>query len=77
MGSIGFSEILLIILLILILFGPEKLPELGKVIGKVLKELKKAEGEVKNAFEESVRLESEDPLKNNQKDGERKHQENG
>lgn len=77
MGSIGFSEILLIILLILILFGPEKLPELGKAIGKVLKELKKAEGELKNAFEESVRLESEDPLKNNQKDGERKHKENG
>lgn len=77
MGSIGFSEILLIILLILILFGPEKLPELGKTAGKVLKELKKAEGEVKNAFEESVRLESEDLLKINQKDSEKEHKENG
>ncbi|MDO3682024.1 twin-arginine translocase TatA/TatE family subunit [Paenibacillus ehimensis] len=39
-GNIGFSEILLIGLIALLLFGPNKLPELGRALGKTLREFK-------------------------------------
>ncbi len=42
MFNIGFAEILLILLIILILFGPSKLPELAKGMGNAIKEFKKA-----------------------------------
>lgn len=42
MGNIGLGEILLIALIALLLFGPKKLPELGKAVGKGLHEFKKA-----------------------------------
>jgi sec-independent protein translocase protein TatA len=40
--NIGFSEILLIGIVALILFGPQKLPEIGKMVGKTLNEFKKS-----------------------------------
>ncbi|MCP3775879.1 twin-arginine translocase TatA/TatE family subunit [Paenibacillus sp. MZ04-78.2] len=40
LGNIGFSEILLIGLIALLLFGPNKLPELGRALGKTLREFK-------------------------------------
>lgn len=42
MGKIGFSEILLILLVIVLLFGGRKIPELMKGIGQGMKEFKKA-----------------------------------
>lgn len=42
MGPIGASSLLLIALIALLLFGPNKLPELGKAIGKTLREFKHA-----------------------------------
>jgi sec-independent protein translocase protein TatA len=39
--NIGFTEILLIGIVALILFGPQKLPEIGKMVGKTLNEFKK------------------------------------
>lgn len=42
MGWLGMGEIIVILLLALILFGPQKLPELGRVIGNGLREFKKA-----------------------------------
>ena len=39
-GNIGFGELLLIGLLALILFGPNKLPELGRSLGKTIREFK-------------------------------------
>lgn len=77
MGSIGYGEILLIILLIFILFGPEKLPELGKAIGKAVKEFKKAESEVKNALGESFKSESANSLEVSEKDSKEKQEKNG
>ncbi|HOK52145.1 MAG TPA: twin-arginine translocase TatA/TatE family subunit [Bacteroidales bacterium] len=44
----GGSEILLILLVILILFGADKLPELARSLGKGLNEVKKASDEIKN-----------------------------
>ena len=42
MGKIGFSEILLILLVVILLFGGRKIPELMKGIGQGMKEFKKA-----------------------------------
>ncbi|MFH0802089.1 MAG: twin-arginine translocase TatA/TatE family subunit [bacterium] len=42
MGNLGFGEIVLIALVALILFGPKKLPELGKALGKGFHDFKKA-----------------------------------
>jgi TatA/E family protein of Tat protein translocase len=41
-SNIGFSEILLILLIIIILFGPKKIPELAQSLGKGIREFKKA-----------------------------------
>lgn len=51
MGSIGLGEIFLIVFIALLLFGPKRLPELGKALGKAIREFKKAENEVKNVFQ--------------------------
>jgi sec-independent protein translocase protein TatA len=42
MFNLGFAEVLIILLIILILFGPSKLPELAKGMGNAIKEFKKA-----------------------------------
>ena len=59
MGSLGMPEIIVIFLLALIVFGPRKLPEIGKMLGKGLAEFKKASNELKQTWEEEVRLEKE------------------
>lgn len=59
MGSLGMQEIIVIFVLALIVFGPRKLPELGKSLGRGLSEFKKASNELKQTWEEEVRLEKE------------------
>jgi sec-independent protein translocase protein TatA len=59
MGSLGMQEIIVIFILALIIFGPRKLPELGKSLGKGLAEFKKASNELKQTWEEEVRLDKE------------------
>ncbi|MFO8191417.1 MAG: twin-arginine translocase TatA/TatE family subunit [Bacillota bacterium] len=49
-GKIGIWEILLILIVALIIFGPAKLPELGKSIGNGLREFKKATRELKDTI---------------------------
>jgi sec-independent protein translocase protein TatA len=46
MGNLGFGELLLIGVALLIFFGPAKLPELGKALGKSIHEFKKASREL-------------------------------
>lgn len=41
MGSLGFQEIIVIFLLALLIFGPKKLPEIGRSLGNAIRELKK------------------------------------
>jgi TatA/E family protein of Tat protein translocase len=62
MGSLGMQEIIVIFLIALIVFGPRKLPELGKTIGKGLAEFKKASNELKQTWEDEVQLEKEKEL---------------
>ncbi len=59
MGNLGMQEIIVIFVLALIIFGPRKLPEIGKSLGKGLAEFKKASNELKQTWEEEVRLEKE------------------
>ena len=59
MGSLGMQEIIVIFVLALIIFGPRKLPELGKSLGKGIAEFKKASNELKQTWEDEVRLEKE------------------
>ncbi|HLQ72375.1 MAG TPA: twin-arginine translocase TatA/TatE family subunit [Bacillota bacterium] len=42
LGSIGFPSLILIIIVALIIFGPKKLPEIGKAAGETLREFKKS-----------------------------------
>ena len=49
MGNFGFSELLLIGAVVLLFFGPSRLPELGKSLGKGIREFKKATREVADA----------------------------
>jgi len=56
-GPIGFPELLVIFVIALIVFGPRKLPELGKSLGKSLAEFKRASNELRSTLEEEVRLE--------------------
>jgi len=59
MGNIGTQEIIIIFIIALIVFGPRKLPEIGKTIGKGLAEFKKASNELRNTWEEEVKIDKE------------------
>jgi len=52
MGSIGYPEILVILLIALLLFGPKKLPEVGRTLGKAMRELRKMAREFSSSVEE-------------------------
>ena len=56
-GSIGMPELIIIFVIALIIFGPRKLPELGRSLGKSIAEFKKASNELKSTLEEEIRLE--------------------
>jgi TatA/E family protein of Tat protein translocase len=55
-GSLGGAELLIILVLALLLFGPRKLPEIGRTIGKGLTEFRKATSEFKTNLEREVDL---------------------
>ena len=58
-GSIGMPELIIILTLALIIFGPRKLPELGRSLGKSLGEFKRASNELRNTLDEEIRLEEQ------------------
>lgn len=58
-GSLGMPELVIIFVIALIVFGPRKLPELGKSLGKSLAEFKRASNELRNSLEEEIRVEEE------------------
>src|SRR5260221_14771562 len=58
-GSIGMPELIIIFVIALIIFGPRKLPELGRSLGKSLAEFKRASNELRSTLEEEIRVEEQ------------------
>src|SRR5215212_140440 len=56
-GSLGVPELLLIFAVVLIVFGPRRIPEIGRTLGKFMGEFRKATDDLKNTIEREVRLE--------------------
>ncbi|MFI5181207.1 MAG: twin-arginine translocase TatA/TatE family subunit [Thermoanaerobaculia bacterium] len=54
MGNIGMPELIMILVLALLLFGPQKLPEIGKQVGKALGEFKRTSNELKRTIEDEM-----------------------
>src|SRR5437867_13097139 len=57
MGSLGMPEILMILVIALIIFGPRKLPELGKTLGQSLAHFRRASEDFKRQWEDEVEIE--------------------
>ena len=57
MGNLGMTEILMILVIALIIFGPRKLPELGRTLGQSLAHFRRASEDFKRQWEEEVDLE--------------------
>ncbi len=58
-GSIGMPELIIIFVIALIIFGPRKLPELGKSLGRSLNEFKKASNDLQHTLEQEIKIEEQ------------------
>ena len=65
LGSIGMPELILIFVIALIVFGPKKLPEVGKSLGRGLAEFKKASDDFKQSIHKEVESLKEEPSPEN------------
>ncbi|GAV22692.1 Sec-independent protein translocase subunit TatA/TatB [Carboxydothermus pertinax] len=55
MGNFGFQELLVVLIITLIIFGPSKLPELGRALGRGIREFKKATTEIEESISKEIR----------------------
>lgn len=61
-GSLGVPELILIFIVALLVFGPKRLPEIGKTLGKALGEFKRATDDLKTTIEREVQVEEQKQL---------------
>ncbi len=59
MPSIGPAELILVLILALLVFGPTKLPEVGRTIGRSLREFRRASSGIREEFERDLDLEAD------------------
>jgi len=57
-GSVGMPELLIIMIIAMLVFGPRRLPELGKALGQTINEFKKGANNLNERLEEEVKRES-------------------
>ncbi len=55
-GSIGGTELLIIVIIALVVFGPKRLPELGRTVGKGMREFRRASNDLKRSLEDEIAL---------------------
>jgi TatA/E family protein of Tat protein translocase len=53
-GNIGFPELMVILVIALLVFGPKKLPEVGQSVGKAIREFRKATEGIKSKIEDEI-----------------------
>ncbi len=58
-GSIGMPELIIIFVIALIIFGPRRLPELSRSLGKSISEFKRTSNELRSTFEEEIRIDDQ------------------
>ncbi|MCE5315073.1 twin-arginine translocase TatA/TatE family subunit [bacterium] len=68
MFNIGMPEVIIILALALLIFGPKKLPEIGKSIGQCLRELRKVSIDIPNSLEIGEKLDSRKEMIKNDRD---------
>ena len=59
LGSVGMPELIIILFIALIVFGPRKLPELGRAVGQTMNEFKKGMNNIRDTVEEEARKEEQ------------------
>ena len=59
MGQIGMPELIVILLVVVILFGAKKLPEIGSALGKAIREFKKAGKDIQDDVKDAVKEDDE------------------
>ena len=63
MGSLGLPEIIFILVIALLIFGPKRLPEIGRTLGKGMAEFRKATNDLKNTITTELTIEEEQPAR--------------
>lgn len=62
-GSLGFPEVMMILVIALLLFGPRKMPQIGRTIGRALGEFRRASNDFKRTIEDEVAAEDLEDVK--------------
>lgn len=58
-GSVGFPELMVILIIALIVFGPRRLPEIGKALGQTINEFKKGANSIRESVEAEIQREDQ------------------